>query len=304
MLADLNIWFDVVFWLGLIGILLGLLGVYVPANIIGGRLQDRFLRNKWWYLEAMHAPLPEEYANVVLQRTWHWVNLVSFLAFFVSGFYIRYPFYDGGREFMRNLHLFFAYINIVNYLVRVGWTITGQDRNNFTFDKSDIKTFIENLKYYTFFAGSYPHEKKFHPMQRMTYIMMALLFPIMIYSGAALIWPGLFASWMGGLFGGEAGAVAAMRLLHGGVFRLYLIIVIAHGVLGIGETFPTLKFLWFGIHIPQELKHGHGHGDDDHGHSDHGEDNHGHGKHEEVISVHSDERAHGGEQDSRPEAAF
>lgn len=294
MLAEINIWLDVVFFLGLTGVSLGLLFVYVPANIIGGRLQDRFLRNKWWYLEAMHAPLPEEYDNIILQRTWHWVNLISFLVFFVSGTYIRYPFYEGGREFMRNLHLFFAYVNIINYLVRITWTIAGPDRKNFTFDKSDIKTLIENLKYYLFFAKSYPHEKKFHPSQRFTYIMMAALFPVMIYTGAALVWPVLAAPFSA-LAGGEAAGVAIMRLIHAVVFRAFLIIVLAHGFLGICETFPTLKYFWFGIHIPQNLSHGHGHDDhdDDHGHDDHAESHEGHtNEHFEEDVV------------SRPESAF
>lgn len=284
MFAEINIWLDVIGWVSVLGIGLVFLGVHIPALIISGRLKERFIRKHWWYLEAMHEPLPEEYANIALQRTWHWINLLTFITFFVTGTYIRYPFFDGGRELMRNIHLFAAYIAVINFAVRISWTLTGKDRKNFKFDRSDIKVLIANLKYYLFLAGSYPHEKKFHPVQRATYVVMALLFPIMIYSGAAMVWPGIFAMPFAGLTGGLASATTWMRLTHAAVFRIYVLIFIAHGYLGIMETWPTLKFFWFGIKPDQVIKLHH--------HGDHHEEAH-HDKHspahEPILNDNPDE---------------
>lgn len=269
MLPEVNIWMDVIGWVVIIGAIAFFLGVHFPANVIAGRVKERFVDKHWWYLEALHEPLPDEYVNIVLQRTWHWINLISFITFFVTGFLIRYPFFIG-REMMRNFHLIAAYINIVNFSIRLLWTILSKDRKNFTFDRSDIKTLIENGKYYLFLSKSYPHEKKFHPIQRATYIMMALLFSIMIYTGASILWPGVFINFISASFGGEAAAVAWIRITHSAVARIFFLVMFAHAYLGIMETWPTLKYFWFGIKPPDSVYKFNEHGHGDHEKTEHG----------------------------------
>lgn len=279
MLPQVNIWLDVIGWVAIVGMSAVFLGAYLPTNIISGRFKQKFVDKNWWYLKAMHEPLSKEYVNVVYMRTWHWINLISFLAFFITGFYIRYPYFEAGRLLMRNIHLTAAYINIVNFVYRLYWTMTGPDRKNFKFDRSDIHTMIENTKYYLYLSKSYPHEKKFHPAQRGVYIVMALLFAVMIFTGACLLWPTVLLGPVSGLLGGVAAGAAWMRVVHATVFRLLLLIVIAHAFLGIMETWPTLKFFWFGIQSPElieatEYIESHAHGHDDHG------GGHGDGEHE------------------------
>jgi Ni/Fe-hydrogenase b-type cytochrome subunit len=255
MLPLVNIWLDVAGWVILALLVAALFGAHLSGNIIMGRVSERFIRKKWWYLDALHEPLPKEYVNIILQRTWHWVNLMCFIGFFATGIYIRYPFiYEGARPLISRMHILLAYINIINFSIRIIWTLSTKDRKNFTFDRSDIDTLIKNVKYYIFLRKDYPHTKKFHPVQRATYVSMVVLFIPQILTGLVLLWPQIFGIFLSPIFGGLASAVAWSRIVHTFIFRVFLYIVIAHAYLAILETWPTLKYLWFGI-VPQQTIH-------------------------------------------------
>jgi thiosulfate reductase cytochrome b subunit len=260
MLAQANLWYDI------IGVVILLIVAIVPVyflamNLVTGRLKERFIDYHWHYLEFVHIPWEEEHPMPI--RIWHWTNLTCFAIFFTTGFYIRYPFFSGGREIMRYLHYVAMYVVVGIWMYRIQFMFRSGDWKNFTYSMRDIKTSIQVVLYYVGLRPSYDHVSKYHPIQRMTYISIYALLPIQAYTGFALIWPTILLAPVAGFAGGIANAAAWSRFIHASLMRVFMLLVGIHAVLAILEGFPGWKYFWFGMKDPlpnaHPSKEGHGH---------------------------------------------
>ena len=259
MLAQANLWSDI------IGVILILVAAFIPVyffgmNLVTGRLKERFIDKHWHLLEVLHEPWEEEHPMPI--RIWHWINLCGFVIFFASGFYIRYPYFSGGREIMRYLHYVAMYAVVGAFTYRMIFMFTSGDWKNFTYNRKDLPVVIQVTLYYVGLRSEYPHIKKYHPIQRGSYIAIYALLPIQALTGFALIWPTVLLAPFAGLFGGVAHVAAWTRLAHSIIMRIFLVLVATHGPLAIYEGYPAFKHFWFGIETPlpnvhADGKHGH-----------------------------------------------
>jgi len=271
-LVQLNLWLDILQWLIIGGGAGAALAEFSLVYIVKGRFKERWVDKKWSYIEELHEPWHEEFPMPT--RVWHWINLIAFAIFISTGFYIRYPFLNGGREIARYLHFVAMYAAAGAWVYRFGWFMmtTGDWKYFVTATKEDVVIFFQVLKYYVGMVEHYPHKAKYHLMQRGGYAaMMLAVFPIQAYTGFALVWPrlllGPFVAM--GVFGDVAVAAAWARWIHALLMRVFFAFTIVHASLAIMYAFPNLLYFWFGIATPMpHLEHGHGHGGDDEGHGD------------------------------------
>ncbi len=270
MLASVNVWLDIISALVAVGIVLGFVVPHIIGSIVTGRVREHFIEKKWGPVEhRAHDPETYGYGHPyaddfpVTARAWHWINIISFFFLAVSGIYIRYPYFDGGREIMRYIHYLFMYIVTINLLFRV-YLLKNDWRNYLIFDMYDLKIAPSILKYYAFIGPPYEHKKKYNPIQRQTYPMLWALIGLQALTGFIIFWPGMVPGFISGIIGGTASLAAWMRVVHSANMRIMLFVVTIHSYLGIMEDYPVLKFFWFGKEPDWEsLKHdGHGdHGD-------------------------------------------
>lgn len=253
MLDSLNIWVDVVGTLLSFGVILGFIIPHFILSTITGRVKKHFVENYWDSLaHRAHDPKTYGYGVPLSQdfpvptRIWHWINIVSFLILLVSGLYVRYPFFVGGREVMRLIHYVFMYIITANLIFRLFYlTVGGNWKHYFLFDAEDIKLIPSILKYYGFLGPPYPHIKKFNPIQRPAYPTLWALLGLQAITGFIIWRPTLVPAFMAGMVGDYAALAAWARLVHSINMRLMVVVVTVHSYLGIMEDYPVLKLFWF-----------------------------------------------------------
>lgn len=259
-LTQLNIWLDVVFTSLYVVIVLGLSGHFV-GNILTGRVRNRFVGKQWPHHEG--PPIP------FLPKFLHFTHVFSMFALGISGMYIRFPFFDGGRTAMRWVHYVFMIIVTINVIWRIGYAFFARQRDwrEFAISKEDIVTAPKVILYYIFVKSSKPHLGKYNVMQKMTYTIFVPLMLLQAYSGFALVtYPIIFGysprellvGWWLGIFVGStdlAGWYA--RTLHYIINWLFIILTTIHAYLSVTEDFPAFQN-FFGM-------------GGDHAHGDHGE---------------------------------
>lgn len=261
MLAVINIWLDVIGFAIAFFLVFGFVIPHIIGNYLTGRLKQRFVDDYWLGLAHRWRPGPVSQDYPPITRIWHWVNITSFITLLVSGLYIRYPFFAGGREWMRLLHYIFMYIITANLIWRIAYFFLVDRKLYFTFSKEDIPVAIQVAKYYAFLVPEYPHKQKYHPIQRANYPVIWLLLLVQAITGFSIVWPNLYPAFVSNLFGGPAALAAWMRLFHSINMRLLVYIAMFHAYLGIMEDFPTLKLFWFWKEPDlSKYKHEHEHG--------------------------------------------
>ena len=107
-LVQLNVWIDVVFTV-LYVIIIVALSCHFLGNILTGRAKRRFVDWEWPHHEG--GPIP------AAPKFMHFQHVAAMIALGVSGMYIRFPFFDGGRTAMRWVHYIAMIIVIVNLIV-------------------------------------------------------------------------------------------------------------------------------------------------------------------------------------------
>ncbi len=252
MLETLNIWVDVIGFVVAAGMLFGFIVPHIIGSVITGRVKKHFVDDYWDPLaHRMHDPHNYHYKQPLGPdfkppvRVWHWINIVSFVILLISGLYIRYPWFEGGREIMRMLHYFFMYIITVNLIFRLVYLyIQGDWGDYLKFDLDDIKQAPSIIKYYMFIGPPYEHKKKFNALQRPTYPAIWALLGLQAISGF-IIWNPAIGGPLVSLAGGSADLAAWMRLLHNVNMRIMVLIATIHSYLGIMEDYPVLNVFWF-----------------------------------------------------------
>jgi thiosulfate reductase cytochrome b subunit len=246
MLAVVNVWFDIIVTV-LVGVGLFFWGFQIVGNTVTGRFKKKFVGGQWPHHDAVVPPAP---------KIMHGFHVVSMIALWVSGFYIRFPFFDGGRDAMKYIHFVFMYIVITIFVMRLWYAFT-RDGKEFTETWQDIKNLPRVLMYYMFLGKSYPHRMKYNPLQKMTYgYLFPVFLTIMAITGFGLMWPTTVYGWASSFTGGAANAAAWGRAVHFLSAGILLMFTMIHLCLSFIEDYPAL-LIFFGLakHKEHEEEH-------------------------------------------------
>ncbi|MDA8442124.1 MAG: cytochrome b/b6 domain-containing protein, partial [Peptococcaceae bacterium] len=147
-----------------------------------------------------------------------------------------------GMDNVRNIHFIFAYIFLINGIVRVYYAIFGKNKDykQFLFNKKDYANFGAVIKYYLF-LGPHPDTGMYNPLQKSAYLALPILGIIQTITGLGLYRPAVFVGIVN-FFGG----LEILRSTHYLVTWLFIAIVIVHLYLALTETFDATKYMLFG----------------------------------------------------------
>jgi len=186
----------------------------------------------------------------LFQRVSHWINLINFAVLIVTGFIIHSPIQGVNMNIVRNLHFFFMYFLIINGIVRFYYSFFGKykDYKEFFPNKTDVKTFIPQIKYYLF-IGKHPKTNKYNPLQKIAYIALPVLAVLQAVTGFLLYYPTKFSGLTEAL-----GGIAAVRGIHYIFMWLFILIIAIHVYLVFTEAFDQFKMMFFGKTNDKEPK--------------------------------------------------
>jgi Ni/Fe-hydrogenase 1 B-type cytochrome subunit len=264
-LLQLNVWLDAAFVSLYVVVLLGLTGHFL-GNIITGRAKRRFLQ--WQWPEHEGPPIP------ALQKFLHFQHVASMIVLAVTGMYIRFPFFNGGRVWMRYLHYVAMVIVTVNLVWRLWYAFASRTRDfrEFAITRRDIVTAPQVILYYIFAKRSKPHLGKYNVMQKGTYIIFVPLLLLQAYTGFSLLTftipfthisprDALLGWWLGALLGSTDLAGWWARTAHYTINWLFIILTTVHVYLSVTEDFPAfLNFFGLSFLDREHAKSGEGHG--------------------------------------------
>lgn len=260
-LTQLNIWLDVVFT-SLYAVVLLALVVHFLGSIPKGRFRKKFILKKW--PEHDHAPGTQP-------KLLHHTHMLMMVVLAISGLYIRFPFFDGGRTAMRYIHYFAMIVVTINLIWRLWYAFLSKQRDwrEFAITKEDVKSALGVILYYSYISNSKPHtSSKYNVMQKFSYQFFLVLMVMQIYTGFALVFTPIFwgysprdilVGWWLGVFVGStdlAGWYA--RTAHYVINWLFIIMTTIHVYLSATEDVPVTLDFFFVKDL--EIKGGHGHG--------------------------------------------
>lgn len=265
-----NVWLDVAFVVLYVCVVL-FLTWHFTMFVITGRFRKSFIEGNW----PSHDHIPP-----VTPKLLHATHMFSMIFLGISGMYIRFPFFFGGRTFMRWTHYIFMMIVIVVLVWRIWYAFrskTNADWREFAIGRKDLATAIGVLKYYGYLSNEKPHVAKYNVLQKMSYNMFLYMMFAQAFTGLALVTaPFLFGFsprdllvgwWLGQLAGGTDLAGWGVRTVHYILNWLFIIMSTVHLYLAFTVDVPcALDF--FGVK-PLQIEpgaHGQGHG---HGHGSH-----------------------------------
>jgi Ni/Fe-hydrogenase 1 B-type cytochrome subunit len=185
----------------------------------------------------------------------HWINLVSMFVLIFTGFYIHFPFFAGFMGIARGAHLLFAYIIVINCLVRVILSLflksapAGGTREL----DLDIKSFLPQkdnrhqlgawIKYYLFFKKDHPLGGKYGVPQKICYVAIPFLILAIAFTGFCLWAPtsvvGPFAA-----FNSLVGGVMTIRIIHYFFMWVFILFTMIHVYLANVEGLAPTKMMF------------------------------------------------------------
>jgi len=178
------------------------------------------------------------YLHPLPVRIWHWLNALCFFFLLLSGLQMRYGDVVSVISFRNALYLHnvFAFILIANFFV---WVVyyhaTGKVFSLYIPAKpSELGTFFKELVRQSAYYGygllvgeKNPHEptpeRKFNPLQKISYHFVMLFMPIQILTGLMLWNPSWFSSWIRYL-----GGILTVDTIHVLLTIFYLAFVVIH----------------------------------------------------------------------------
>jgi Ni,Fe-hydrogenase I cytochrome b subunit len=260
MLTQLNVWLDAIFTTLYAAIVVGL-SVHFLGNILTGRAKRRFVGWEWPQHEG--GPVP------ATPKLLHFQHVAAMIALVISGMYIRFPFFNGGRTPMRWVHYIAMTIVVINLVVRLWYAFSSRRRDyrEFAITKRDITTAPQVIMYYIFVKPSKPHLGKYNVMQKSTYILFVPLLIAQAFTGLALltfvipytvITPRdlMLGWWLGPMVGSTDLAGWYMRTAHYFINWLFIVLTTIHVYLSVTEDFPAfLDFFGLGFTQEKEVEH-------------------------------------------------
>jgi Ni/Fe-hydrogenase 1 B-type cytochrome subunit len=160
------------------------LSIHFLFNWITGRAYKRFVK---WEMWPHHEGPPVPVAPKIM----HFQHVAAMIALAISGMYIRFPFFNGGRWAMRWVHYIAMTVVVINLIWRL-WYAFGSKRRDyreFAVSMRDITTAPMVIAYYLFLIppDKKPHLGKYNVMQKSTYLMFVPLLIVQALTGFALL---------------------------------------------------------------------------------------------------------------------
>ncbi|MDO8964521.1 MAG: cytochrome b/b6 domain-containing protein [Coriobacteriia bacterium] len=265
-LTQLNVWLDVGFTTLYVVVVLALIAHFI-ISIPTGRFKKTWIDGHWPEHDEPHPP--------ALPKFLHFQHLAMMFVLGFTGFYIRFPFFDGGRTTMRYIHYVAMVIVVINLLWRFWYAFYSKQRDwrAFAIRGVDARSTLGVMLYYAYLSKNKPHTDKYNVLQKGSYLGFAIMMIMQALCGFALlefiVIPGtaditvsyiLVGWWMGPIVGGTAMAVAYMRILHYILTWAFILMTTIHVYLSATIDIPvTLDFFGFGKH---DDEHGDAHGHD------------------------------------------
>lgn len=259
-----NVWLDTVFvilWVFVVVFLAFHFFLFVRT----GRFHKCFVEGQW----PEHDHIPPTTPKLL-----HAVHMISMIGLGITGMYIRFPYFYGGRTAMRSIHYVLMVIVTVVLVWRILYAFMSKknphDWKEFAIGRRDINSAIGVLKYYGYMSNDKPHVAKYNVLQKMSYNLFLYMMIAQAFTGFALVTAPIFFGlsprdllvgwWLGPLAGGTDLAGWGMRMVHYIFNWLFIIMTTVHLYLAFTADFPcALDF--FGIK-PMDVKPGsHGHDD-------------------------------------------
>jgi len=266
MLTTINVWLDVVFT-ALYVFILAFLVFHFSLFVYFGRFRKSFIDGVW----PEHDSRPPATPKVL-----HFVHMTSMIFLGITGMYLRFPFFYGGRTFMRTTHYVFMIIVIVVLIWRVWYAFfskTNADWREFAIGKKDLQSALGVLAFYGYFSNNKPHVAKYNVLQKMSYNMFLYMMILQAITGLALLkWNVPFLNvtvsqaiigWnLGQIVGSASFALWIVRTVHYILNWAFILMTTIHLYLAASVDVPcALDF--FGVQELQVVEGGHGHGHDE-----------------------------------------
>ncbi len=187
----------------------------------------------------------------------HWVNLIAMIVLILSGLEIHYPLVPGVMGIARGLHMFFAFVLVVNCVVRIVLAFVAKSAPAGGTRRlvRDYKTWLPQrdnkhqlwawISYYLFLRREHPIAAKLGVPQKIVYLLIAPLIFFTAYTGFCLWGPTMgwpIFTWGTQLVGGAMN----MRVIHYFCMWVFIIFMCIHVYLSLveGASPATLIFFW------------------------------------------------------------
>ena len=186
----------------------------------------------------------------------HWINLVSMLCLILTGFYIHYPFVPGFMGMARGVHIFCAFVILINMIVRVvlafivksapvgGSRELVPDYKSFLPQKDNRHQFGAWIKYYLFIKKDHPLSAKLGVPQKISYLLIPILLIIMGFTGFCM-WAPTMNSGGFAAFTAAVGGLMVVRIIHYYLMWVFIIFIFVHVYLANIEGFAPTKLMLF-----------------------------------------------------------
>ena len=184
----------------------------------------------------------------------HWINLLGVGFLILSGLYIHYPFVPGLMGLAKGTHTFWAFVIVINIIVRVVLAFIVKDSNMMGSREvdTDIKNWLPQkanrhqlwptIKYYLFIKKEHPISAKYGVLQKLAYLSTVPLILVQAYTGFALWGPthgwSIFAAGTAAV-----GGLMIMRIIHFFIMWGFVCFVMLHVYLALIYGTPPLKLM-------------------------------------------------------------
>ena len=258
-LTELNVWMDVAFT-ALYAVVIVALVIHFMFDIITGRFKKKWFKGEW----------PEhDHATPAMPKVIHFIHMVSIILLAISGMYIRFPFFDGGKIWMLWVHYVAMIVVTITLIWRLWYAFfsKAKDWREFAVGRKDMASLIAVAKFYAYLSNFKPHVAKYNVMQKLVYNVFLYLMIAQAFTGFALVaTPFIFGYsprdlligwWLGAILGSVDLAGWWVRMVHYIINWLFIVMVTAHFYLSLTVDIPcSLDF--FGLK-KLEIKDSHGH---------------------------------------------
>jgi thiosulfate reductase cytochrome b subunit len=173
------------------------------------------------------------YLHPVIERVWHWVHAVCILGLIVTGVGIHWPnslSIIGGLDISVTLHNLIGWVTIADLALWLAYNLILGRLHHYIPTRKDLwpGTFVQ-AKFYgmdCFLGAEHPYHpqpsNKFNPLQKLSYLgVMAVIMPLLCFTGLLYLYPIEFAGVIGAL--GGLSMIAIVHFILGGVCTAFLI---------------------------------------------------------------------------------
>ena len=182
-------------------------------------------------------------------RIMHHLHLVCMLVLVPTGLYIHKPnfnLFGLDMNTARYLHMIFAFVILLNSVVRVYWAFFGKPRDikYFMPEKENKGQLFPMMAYYYFLRKTKPRTSRYNGWQKSTYVIWTIAVWFMALSGFAMLWKtNAFWAWVVNLFGG----LSMIHAIHYLVTWFFVFSVFFHVYLVFFEDFKAFLVMFLGI---------------------------------------------------------